>query len=35
VEDLTVIRVNSGHWWPATRPLELAELLRDGTVQRF
>jgi pimeloyl-ACP methyl ester carboxylesterase len=34
VEDLTVIRVNSGHWWPATRPLELAELLRDGTVRR-
>ena len=28
VEDLTVIRVDSGHWWPASRPAEFVELLR-------
>ena len=27
VDDLTVIRVDSGHWWPASRPAEFAELL--------
>ena len=30
VEDLTVVTVDSGHWWPATRPAELAGLLRNG-----
>ena len=30
VEDLTVVTVDSGHWWPATRPAELAELLRTS-----
>ncbi|RAM37490.1 alpha/beta fold hydrolase [Arthrobacter globiformis] len=29
VPDLTVIPVDAGHWWPATHPAELAELLRD------
>jgi pimeloyl-ACP methyl ester carboxylesterase len=29
VDDLTVIRVDSGHWWPASRPAEFAELLRQ------
>lgn len=28
VPDLTVTRVDGGHWWPATRPAELAEILR-------
>lgn len=32
VEDLTVIRVNSGHWWPASRPAEFAALLRGSQV---
>jgi pimeloyl-ACP methyl ester carboxylesterase len=27
VDDLTVIRVDSGHWWPASRPAEFAGLL--------
>ena len=26
VDDLTVVRVDSGHWWPATRPAEFAAL---------
>lgn len=30
VADLTVIRVDSGHWWPATRPAEFAALLRNS-----
>lgn len=30
VEDLTVIRVDSGHWWPASRPAEFTELLRGS-----
>ncbi|QDY91836.1 alpha/beta fold hydrolase [Arthrobacter sp. UKPF54-2] len=30
VEDLTVVTVDSGHWWPATRAVELAELLRTS-----
>ena len=34
VEDLSVVRVDSGHWWPATRPAEFAELLRDGEAGR-
>jgi pimeloyl-ACP methyl ester carboxylesterase len=34
VDDLTVIRVDGGHWWPETRPREFAALLRDGTVHR-
>ena len=29
VDDLTVIRVDSGHWWPASRPAEFAEMLRQ------
>ena len=29
VEDLTVVRVDAGHWWPATRPKEFAALLRS------
>jgi pimeloyl-ACP methyl ester carboxylesterase len=29
VDDLTVVRVDSGHWWPASRPAEFAELLRQ------
>jgi hypothetical protein len=33
VEDLTVIRVNSGHWWPATRPAEFAEVLRGSHIR--
>lgn len=28
VDALTVTRVNSGHWWPATRPAEFAELFK-------
>lgn len=28
VEELTITKVNGGHWWPATRPAEFAELLR-------
>ena len=24
---LTVVRVDSGHWWPASRPSEFAQLL--------
>jgi len=28
VDDVTVTRVDSGHWWPATRPAEFAALLR-------
>jgi pimeloyl-ACP methyl ester carboxylesterase len=27
VEDLTVVRVDSGHWWPASRHKEFADLL--------
>ncbi|MDQ0820869.1 pimeloyl-ACP methyl ester carboxylesterase [Arthrobacter sp. V4I6] len=34
VQDLTVIRVDSGHWWPASRPAEFAELLRGGYIGR-
>jgi pimeloyl-ACP methyl ester carboxylesterase len=34
VEDLTVIRVDSGHWWPASRPAEFAEVLRGGAISR-
>ena len=30
VEDLTVIRVDAGHWWPASRPAEFAGLLRGS-----
>ncbi len=30
VEDLTVVTVDNGHWWPATRPAELARLLRNS-----
>lgn len=30
VDDLGVVRVDSGHWWPATRPAELAGLLRNS-----
>lgn len=30
VENLTVVTVDSGHWWPATRPAELAGLLRTS-----
>lgn len=34
VDELTVVSVDSGHWWPATRPAEFAELLRNsGTGQ--
>jgi hypothetical protein len=33
VDDLTVIRVDSGHWWPASRPAEFAELLRQPQPQ--
>ena len=29
VDDVTVTRVDSGHWWPATRPAEFAALLRQ------
>jgi pimeloyl-ACP methyl ester carboxylesterase len=29
VDDLTVVRVDGGHWWPATRPAEFADLLRN------
>lgn len=28
VTDLNVLRVDGGHWWPATHPEELAQLLR-------
>lgn len=28
VDDLTVVRVDGGHWWPASRPAEFAKLLR-------
>jgi pimeloyl-ACP methyl ester carboxylesterase len=28
VDDLTVTRVDSGHWWPAVRPKDFAELLK-------
>ncbi|MGY2746369.1 alpha/beta fold hydrolase [Arthrobacter sp. UYCu723] len=34
VDDLTVIRVNGGHWWPASRPAEFAELLLGSHVGR-
>jgi pimeloyl-ACP methyl ester carboxylesterase len=34
VDNLTVIRVDSGHWWPASRPSEFAELLRGSYVSR-
>ncbi|MBG6216849.1 pimeloyl-ACP methyl ester carboxylesterase [Arthrobacter sp. CAN_A6] len=30
VDDLTVLRVKGGHWWPATRPADFAEVLRTG-----
>ncbi|WP_445154244.1 alpha/beta fold hydrolase [Arthrobacter sp. Hor0625] len=30
VDDLQVVRVDSGHWWPATRPAEFAALLRGA-----
>ena len=29
VDDVTVTRVDSGHWWPVTRPAEFAALLRQ------
>ncbi|MDQ0756293.1 alpha/beta fold hydrolase [Arthrobacter sp. B3I4] len=29
VDDLTVARVDNGHWWPATRPAEFAALIRN------
>jgi hypothetical protein len=29
VMDLTVTRVDGGHWWPATHAQELARLLRS------
>jgi hypothetical protein len=28
VDDVTVTRVDAGHWWPATRPADFAALLR-------
>ena len=32
VDDVTVTRVDGGHWWPATRPAEFAALLgQTGT----
>lgn len=34
VQDLTVIRVDGGHWWPASRPEEFAKLLQDGCISR-
>src|SRR4051812_17998554 len=34
VDNLTVIRVDSGHWWPASRPSEFAGLLRGSYVSR-
>jgi pimeloyl-ACP methyl ester carboxylesterase len=34
VENLTVVRVDAGHWWPATRPAEFAELLRGSYISR-
>ncbi|MET3811682.1 alpha/beta fold hydrolase [Arthrobacter sp. UYEF3] len=30
VDRLTVVRVDSGHWWPATRPAEFVQLLRNS-----
>ncbi|MET1022169.1 MAG: hypothetical protein ABWX69_08225 [Arthrobacter sp.] len=33
-DDLTVVRVDSGHWWPASRPAAFAELLRGNRVSR-
>lgn len=30
VDNLSVVRVDSGHWWPATRPAELAALLGNS-----
>lgn len=30
VDDLTVTRVDSGHWWPATRPADFVALLRQS-----
>ncbi|MEC5179442.1 alpha/beta fold hydrolase [Arthrobacter sp. CG_A4] len=30
VDDLTVVPVDAGHWWPATRPAEFAALLRNA-----
>ncbi|SDK89927.1 Pimeloyl-ACP methyl ester carboxylesterase [Arthrobacter sp. ov407] len=29
VDDVTVTRVDGGHWWPVTRPAEFAALLRQ------
>lgn len=34
VDNLTVVRVDSGHWWPASRPAEFAELLRGSYISR-
>jgi pimeloyl-ACP methyl ester carboxylesterase len=34
VADLTVVRVDSGHWWPATRPAEFAQVIRNGDARR-
>jgi pimeloyl-ACP methyl ester carboxylesterase len=34
VDNLTVVRVDAGHWWPASRPSEFAELLRGRHVSR-
>ncbi|HET8878051.1 MAG TPA: alpha/beta fold hydrolase [Arthrobacter sp.] len=30
VEQLSVVRVDSGHWWPASRPADFARLLRES-----
>ncbi len=30
VDDLSVVTVDSGHWWPAARPAEFAAQLRHG-----
>jgi hypothetical protein len=30
VDDVIVTRVDSGHWWPATRPADFAALLRQS-----
>lgn len=30
VDDLTITKVNGGHWWPATRPADFAALLRQS-----
>ncbi|WP_244208189.1 hypothetical protein [Arthrobacter oryzae] len=30
VDDVTITRVDAGHWWPAARPADFAELLRQS-----